>query len=190
MNGCVVLRKEEDQNRILSWWNSFQLRKSGLGPSRSGWRAELRRAESPTDVLLSQGFRALYLDMTGTWWSKEENLLGLAAVAGIVVHIDVNDDSHSFAESCALLREGSDNPRVSEMRFAQLQKSRTLDELFTRMRRTIQLLRRKTSVVSTADSVLHWYRERRAERRKRQTARSGSGSLGVGLLSATSTLRK
>ena len=159
MKGCAVLWNEEDQKRILSWWNALQSREPGSGVSRSGWRAELRRAEKPTDALLSQGFRSLYLDLAGTVWIEEENLLGLAAVAGVIAHIDVNDESHSFAEMCAFPREGNGGPPVSEMRFSQLQKSRTFDELFTRMRRTVQLLRKRTNVISTADSILHWYRE-------------------------------
>jgi CRISPR system Cascade subunit CasB len=159
MRGCAVLWKEDEQRRVLSWWHELQSREPRNGPSRSGWRAELRRVDGPVDALLSRGFYALYLDLSGTWWAKEDNLPGLAAVAGILAHIETDDESHSFAESCAIPRDEMGKPPVSELRFSQLQKSRTLDELFMRMRRTIQLLRRKTNVISTADSILHWYRE-------------------------------
>ena len=160
MKGCVVLWNEDEQNKILSWWTAFQPMEIGKGASRSGWRAELRRAVQPADILLCSGFRSLYFDLAGTRWIKEENLLGIAGVAGVIAHIEVNDDGHTFAEQCALPIEGRDSPRVSELRFSQLQKSRSFDELFMRMRRAIQLLRKKTNVVSVADSVLHWFRER------------------------------
>ena len=159
MRKCLALWDERDQKRIRLWWTALQSTGQSPGTNRSGWRAELRRAETPTDALLSQGFRALYSDLSGTRWTDEENILGLAAVAGVLAHIDVNDETHSFVEMCAISREDSSGPPVSEMRFSQLQKSRTLEELFTRMRRTIHMLRRKTNVISTADSILHWYRE-------------------------------
>jgi CRISPR system Cascade subunit CasB len=151
MNKIFVFWRDDDQKKLLSWWSSLK--------DNHGWRAELRRAEKPEDVLLTKGFRSLYFELLGTKWIKEEYLLGLATAAGVMAHIEYNDTGYSFAESCAHDTENRKKPIVSELRFSQLQKSRSLEELFTRMRRTIKLLDSKASVVSVADCIMHWYRE-------------------------------
>lgn len=143
--------KEEDHVKLRTWW--------ALLKNNPGWRAELRRAENPADVLLTQGFRQLCFDLAG-WWTLEPRLLGLAAVAGILSHVETNDESCSFAARCALPGEKNrDKPVMSELRFSQLIKSRTLDELFIRMIRAIKLTGKKTNVVSVADTVFHWIKE-------------------------------
>lgn len=145
----AVFWKEDDHEKLLSWWTSLK--------RKPGWRAELRRADTPADVLLCQGFRYLCYDLAG-YWTTEKNILGLAAVAGIVSHIDT-DKTGTFAENCAKAMDGRSKPAVSELRFSQLQKSRTLDELYTRMIRTIHLLKKSASPLSVADAILHWVKE-------------------------------
>lgn len=144
-----VFWKNEDHTKLRSWWNSLK--------KNPGWRAELRRAKTPADILLCQGFKYLYFELAG-YWTLDKNLLGLAAAAGVIAYIE-EDDNRSFAHACAISADGSPKPAMSELRFAQLQKSRTLDELFVRMVRAIRLLRKKANVVSVADSVLHWVKE-------------------------------
>jgi CRISPR system Cascade subunit CasB len=142
---------EEDHQKLRSWWASLR--------NNPGWRAELRRAESPGDVLLSQGFRYLCFELTG-WWTQELRLLGLAAVAGILSHVETNNEFKSFAAQCATPGEkNKDKPQMSELRFSQLQKSRTLDELYIRMIRAVRLLGKKANIVSIADSIFHWTSE-------------------------------
>jgi CRISPR system Cascade subunit CasB len=145
----AVFWNSEDHTKLMAWWSSLK--------RNPGWRAELRRAVSPTDVLLCQGFRYLCYELAG-YWTQEQNLLGLAAVAGVVAHIE-NDNGQTFATACATPVEGKDKPAMSELRFAQLQKSRSLDELFTRMIRAIHLMRKSANPVSVADSILHWTKE-------------------------------
>lgn len=48
---------------------------------------------------------------------------------------------------------------MSELRFAQLQKSRTLEELYIRFIRAVHLLRGVANPVSIADSILQWNKE-------------------------------
>jgi len=151
MNKFIIFWNDNDRKKIKGWWELLQ--------ENSGWRAELRRAEKPEDVLLTKGFRALYFELLGTKWIKEDYLLGLAATAGIMAHIKNDDTAFSFAGSCARDIENRKKPQVSELRFSQLHKSRTLDELYTRMRRTIKLLDGRASVVAVADCIMHWYME-------------------------------
>lgn len=147
----VELWNEEDRGNITEWWVEI------TGQGNRGFRAELRRAEKPEDVLLSRGFRLLYSRMAGTYWTREENILALAAVGGLLAHIKTNDTTSSFAGACGSAHKVGGKVAVSELRFSQLQKSRTLDELYTRMRRTILLLKGEANVLSVADSVFHWY---------------------------------
>ncbi|MCK9169541.1 MAG: type I-E CRISPR-associated protein Cse2/CasB [Treponema sp.] len=139
---------EADCTALLTWW-------SGLAHDR-GACAELRRTETPADVFLTRGFHALFSKMTASRWARQENLPALAAVAGVLASVTTHDADKSFAESCA---QGDSQPVVSELRFAALQKSRTLEELYTRMRRIIHQLGEKVNVLSTADDILHWYKE-------------------------------
>lgn len=148
-NQYIVFWNEDDHSKLLSWWNSLK--------NNRGWRAELRRAESPADVLLCQGFRFLYYEMAGHW-TKEKNIMGLAAVAGVLAHVDYSDD-RSFPVSCASSADGGSKPVMSELRFSQLQKCRSLDELYMRMIRAVRLLGKKANPVSIADSILHWNKE-------------------------------
>lgn len=149
MTRYLVFRNERDQQVLRSWWERLK--------DNRAWRAELSRAGSPEDVLLSKGFRILYYELAGSQWVEDSNLLGLAAVAGTIVHVRDNIERYSFAESCATPVDG--RSPVSELRFSQLQKSNVLEELLMRMRRAIQLLGRKANIISIADSILHWYME-------------------------------
>ncbi len=142
---------EEDHRKLRKWWASFK--------NNPGWRAELRRAENPADVLLMQGFRILCFELSGLW-TQEPRLLALAAVAGILSHVETNDESKSFAAQCATPGEkNKDKPIMSELRFSQLQKSSSLDELYIRMVRAVRLLGKKANIISIADSVFHWTSE-------------------------------
>jgi len=144
-------RNEDDHNKLRAWWSYLK--------NNRGWRAELRRAENPGDVLLTQGFRHLCFELAG-WWTQEPRLLGMAAVAGMLSHVELNNESMSFAAQCAANSEKSrDKPIMSELRFSQLQKSRTIDELYIRMVRAIRLLGKQANIISIADSIFHWVSE-------------------------------
>jgi CRISPR system Cascade subunit CasB len=148
MNTYKELWNESDRRDIFLWWEEM-LRNKGM-------RAELRRTEIPSDVFLTEGYRALYYRLSGSYWMQESNMLGMAAVAGILAWIDINNDGKSFAASCAA---GNEKPAVSEERFSKLLKSRTFDELFIRMRRIMGQLKNTANVLSVADDILHWYME-------------------------------
>jgi CRISPR system Cascade subunit CasB len=147
---------EDSHQKLRDWWETLD--------HDRGARAELRRAESPADVLLTQGFRSLCRTLAG-YWTQESRLLALAAVGGILANVKDNSEQtkgkiQSFAAQCAAFSDrGGDKPIVSEWRFSQLQKSRTLDELYTRMNRTVKLLGGKANIVSIADGVLLWAKE-------------------------------
>lgn len=159
MTRYIVFRDKEDHTKLRRWWGLMNPAAGYTGPSYAGRRAELRRAECPADALLSEGFRDLVMRLGGHW-SAERNLLPLAAAAGVVAHVTENDEAVSFPRQLATpSQEVRDKPRMSELRFTRLQKSRDLDELYTRMVRAVKLVKGRANIVSIVDGVMHWARE-------------------------------
>ena len=64
----------------------------------------------------------------------------------------------SFAEQLATPAK-SKKPPMSELRFQQLQKSRTTDEFYRRVIRAIRLLDGKVNIPSLANDIIHWHQE-------------------------------
>lgn len=138
-----------------------------------GDRARLRRAESPEDILLTDAFFH-FLEQMSESWRENKPMLTSAAVAGLLSHVkedrqvlskgyqpkDKNKPRNiaSFAEQLATPTRG-EKPPMSELRFQQLQKSRTTDDFYRRVLRAVRLLDGKVNIPSLANDIIHWHRE-------------------------------
>jgi len=138
-----------------------------------GDRARLRRAEKPEDILLTDAFFHFLQQMPESWGEKKP-MLTSAAVAGLLSHVKENRQTlskgyqpkdknkpknmASFAEQLATPVEGK-KPPMSELRFQQLQKSRSTDDFYRSVLRAIRLLNGKVNILSLANDVIHWNRE-------------------------------
>ncbi|EFK08585.1 CRISPR system CASCADE complex protein CasB [delta proteobacterium NaphS2] len=138
-----------------------------------GDRARLRRAERPEDALLTDAFFT-FLKRMPEAWQGDIPLYVSAAVAGLLSHVKEDRQvpgriygtnaengvptSASFAEQMATPVRG-DNPPVSELRFQQLQKSKTTDEFYRRMIKVIRLLNGQVNIASMTNDIIHWHRE-------------------------------
>ena len=142
-----------------------------------GDRARLRRAERAEDVLLTEAF-AHFLQQMPEAWREPGRIFSSAAVAGLLSHVKEDlqiatkahqgkkDDKQdkkekkmaSFAELLATPVEGKKAP-MSEIRFQQLQKSRTTDEFYRNVRRAIALLGGRVNIVSLANDIIQWHQE-------------------------------
>ena len=138
-----------------------------------GDRARLRRAERPEDILLTDAFFNFLNRMPDSWREKKP-ILTSAAVAGLLAHVkedrqtlskvfqpkDENKPKKraSFAEQLATPAK-SKKPPMSELRFQQLQKSRTTDDFYRRVLRAIHLLNGKVNISSLANDIIHWHLE-------------------------------
>ena len=138
-----------------------------------GDRARLRRAERADDVLLTDAFFNFQRMMPESW-QESKQIFHSAAVAGVLSHIKADRQIASkgyqpkdkkkprriasFAEQLATPLEGKKSP-MSELRFQQLQKSRTTDDFYRHIIRAIRLLDGKVNIVSLADDILHWHWE-------------------------------
>lgn len=136
-------------------------------------RARLRRAERPEDILLTDAFFH-FLQKMPEGWQEKNPILTSAAVAGLLSHVkkdrqtlsrgyqpkDKNKQRNiaSFAEQLATPAK-SKKPPMSELRFQQLQKSRTTDDFYRRILRAIRLLDGKVNIPSLANDIIHWHLE-------------------------------
>lgn len=144
---------EADAEKLKSWW-------SWLDENR-GDRAPLRRADNPDDILLTPAF-AHFLQQMPSRWAAGEAVLPItdaAMVAAVLSRVKNPDDSKSFAKALASPKEGGSKAVMSELRFQQLQKSRTPEDFFRRVCRAVALLNGKANITDLADSILHWLHE-------------------------------
>jgi len=142
---------EEGDRRALLIWHQW------LDDNR-GDRARLRRAESPEDILLTDAFFHFLEKMpeSGPWRNM---MLASASVAGALSHVKVHKENSTFAKQLATPMEGKSKAPMSELRFQQLQKSRTIDDFFRRILRAIRLLDGNANILSLANDIMHWHRE-------------------------------
>jgi len=143
------------ESSALQYWHGW------LNDNR-GDCARLRRAERPEDVLLTEAFFHFLQRMPDSFGGKipeDQRLFICAAVAGLVSHIKENLKSNRFAEQLATPAGKGKKAPMSELRFQQLQKSRTTDEFYLRVIRAIRLLDGKVNVSSLANDIIHWHKE-------------------------------
>ena len=149
-----VLKSAEDLKPLLGWW--YWLNK--------GWRAQLRRAVSPEDILLTPAFANFLRSMPERWGQNVDiRLLDAAMVAAVLARVETEPDNEkiTFAKALAKPKKKGGKATMSELRFQQLQKSQTTDDFFRRVCRAVSLLKGKAPVLSLADDILHWLREHR-----------------------------
>lgn len=151
-----ILRDPAAREKLLSWRNSLD--------DNHGERARLRRAESPDDVLLTEAFMR-FLQVMPDEWASPQRLPASALVAAIVAHANAHETGTyadvSFASQLATPKDGGDKPRLSELRFRQLQKSNDPTEFFRRLLRAVRILDRNVNIPSLANDALHWMQEYR-----------------------------
>ena len=146
------LKEAETREKLCSWWKSLD--------KNRGDRARLRRVERPDDVLLTEPFFR-FLQQMPEEWAKPEVVLSSAIVSAALSHVKEPRDSETFPTQLASPKQGGKKPRMSELRFQQLQKSRDPEEFFRRLLRAISLAESKVNILSLAESILHWMNEYR-----------------------------
>ncbi|WP_341501785.1 type I-E CRISPR-associated protein Cse2/CasB [Gallaecimonas sp. GXIMD4217] len=170
----------EGSDSLLRWWQAMtlppaELEALKLKPAPTLYRAELKRAEGPEGALLTQGFRALWLKLperarNRASWSP----LAWATIAASLSHVrqlPAESPEQSFATSLGRIDPKTDKPRVSELRFQQLQNARSPEDFFRRLRRLVKLLGGSCNPQSLAADTLSWFAEhhqlspRRADKR-------------------------
>ena len=147
---------EEDARCLKHWWNDLD--------DNRGDRAQLRRATVPDDVLLSPAFAHFLQAMPSSWAEGKTgkntvlSISDMALIAAVIARVksEPQKTETSFARSLATPKENGSKAAMSELRFQQLQKSRSPDDFFLRVCRAVSLLGGKVNVASLADDIVHW----------------------------------
>lgn len=127
---------------LQKWWTDLQ--------ERNGDRAELRRAETVTDVILLPAFQRACLRFKPFFKEEEQWEERLAAILGLMAHI-----RHTNPEQTLALQMAGSPPVVSELRFRRLiQRDRA--DLYVSMIRVLRMLGNKANLHDVANSVYYW----------------------------------
>ncbi|WP_257283442.1 type I-E CRISPR-associated protein Cse2/CasB [Endozoicomonas sp. SESOKO1] len=147
--------KPEDAQRLKAWWATLD--------EHRGDRAQLRRASQPDDILMTPAFSQFLQSMPGYWGvapgRQGISISDAAFVAAVLARVKKTEEKNSFARTMALPKEPGGKAVMSELRFQQLQKSRSPEEFFTRICRALALAEGKANIASLADDCLHWLYE-------------------------------
>lgn len=152
---------------LMQWFSLLQ--------DQRGIRAELRQAQTRTDIMLSEGFRLLtqkfraWLDQRDT--DKEWRWVGLALAAGACAHVKQSGGSASFAAQLGNRGAGSERPVLSELRFNRLLRAHDHDEFYRLVVRAVRQCE-QVNLPSLVDGILLWCREQDDITHDRNLARS------------------
>ncbi|MFQ3191523.1 MAG: CRISPR system Cascade subunit CasB [Paraglaciecola sp.] len=160
----------------LRWWQAMflptaQLKEKGLQAAPTLYKAQLKRCDSINAIMLTEGFRALWLSLPQKIIdsTKTNEIECWATLVGALVYVK-SDSKRKFAQVAGSKGEG-DKSLVSELRFAQLQDAKTPDEFLRRLRRILQQVKNEVSVTALAKDIQQWFyeyhtlRPERAEKR-------------------------
>ncbi len=165
LDNITLYGYQELQSNVLRWWESLflssdELNKKGIISAPSRYKAELKRCESITAIMLTEGFRALWLSFPSELinQAKTEDIERWAVIVAVLVYITQNGEKH-FA-TIAGEKDESKKSCISESRFLQLQSSRNYDEFIRRLRRILIQIKGKSSVLSMCKDLEKWVLEK------------------------------
>ncbi|MGV7208442.1 type I-E CRISPR-associated protein Cse2/CasB [Oxalobacteraceae bacterium A2-2] len=144
---------------LVDWWE-------GLATDRAA-RASLRRCATLDQVVLDPAYQRFYRYMLQHGWPagrRPERDDRLAAIAGLLVLVEVNVDVPTAEGMSLPASEGSDRPLVSELRFRDLLRREGVDEIFISMRRVLPLMKNKANIRQLANDIYNWDRDDRVKR--------------------------
>lgn len=141
----VVFSQNEQAAEVLHrWWR-------GVNDNR-GERAALRRAAELAEVIFLPSYHQLFTELRKIGYVDR---LRLAAVAGLLAHVEKDDPSSKFAARMGTA-SGKEKAALSGLRFRRLLRHGDVQELYPALIRVIRLLDRTANVIDLADSVLAW----------------------------------
>jgi CRISPR system Cascade subunit CasB len=136
---------------LFLWWKALD--------DNRGDRAELRRCEDLLQVMQTPAFQRIRRQLVEKGLKSEDSERDrLAAVIGLTAHVASTADPalHKALPRLAEAFSKGDKPAVSPLRFRQLLDARTDDELFTRLRRVLPLVKADVNLFELANSVFYW----------------------------------
>lgn len=153
------------REEVIRWWKQLHgLQDEGgrhFRVNQRGARAELRRSDTLDAVLLTEGFRNLWQALGKIDRQQSRDMIAWACVAAALAEVRQlpTEKTRTFAQCLGAQKEKTGKPLMSELRFAQLQKSHTGDDFLKRLRRALALINKTAPVLSLTDNILHWFGE-------------------------------
>jgi len=141
--------RNDQAAELLAWWKALEENRAE--------RAELRRAETPDEVLPARAFHRLCRILP--YWESRD-LLALATAAGVLAHVKTLGAEPLPRQLGDPKDRGGDKPAFSELRFQQLLSCRDHAEFFQRLRRAVHLVGGTADVCRLADDILRWAADR------------------------------
>lgn len=132
---------------LRHWWKELENERAS--------RAILRRCATLDAVALSVPYQRFYRYMLGCGWppnAGHAQLDKLAAIAGLLAHVEQEAAERLPATMSPL----NSDPLVSELRFRDLLKIETVDDLFVSLRRALPLIKYQANVEQLALDVYGW----------------------------------
>ncbi len=144
------------------WWK--RLHPDADVRADRGARAELRRAESITDVCFVEAFAAgLLPQVMELEWYAPRHLQGVALLAGLSPHMQPGGDRsagdravRSYAQLLGTPPEGGSRAPVAPARFRKMLNIRELDDLFLALKRMLRMTKGACHAPSMARACLFW----------------------------------
>lgn len=152
------------------WWQSMNesqaaLQAHNIKPAGSSQRALLRRCTTIEAACMTEGFRALWQSIPDNENGRKKLSIEVcAAIAAVVCQVRVDEPGVSIGKACGRENEKGRVP-VSEIRFARLQSARTLDELVSRLRRLLPLIKHSVDVAKLAMDINDWAWQKKQNRK-------------------------
>jgi len=133
---------------LHQWWKGLE--------KDHATRAILRRCSTLDDVILSSAYQRFYRYMLTCNWPEDASSYQndkLAAIAGLLAHIN-SEDTKLLPVLMSELN--GDKPMVSELRFRDLLKIESTDDLFQSLRRVLPLINKKANPYNLANDIFFW----------------------------------
>ncbi|MDR1423375.1 MAG: type I-E CRISPR-associated protein Cse2/CasB [Azoarcus sp.] len=147
---------------LYEWWEDLQEIESPKNQKRPrrldrAGRATLRRCATIAQITGVPAYQHLCRRLQQKGWSASSLAQNdrLAAVAGLLAHVK-EDDEQPLAKTMSACAEGSDQPKVSTLRFMRLLDSPDLETIFTGLRRVLPLMKHKANVKALAEDLIYW----------------------------------
>lgn len=136
---------------VFRWWKSLD--------SNRGERAELRRCEDLLQVMQTPAFQRIRRRLIELGLKPEDSEQDrLAAVIGLAAHVSSAAEAtvHRELPGLPVAFSEDEKPAISPLRFRQLLDARDDDELFTRLRRVLPLVKERVNLFCLANDVFYW----------------------------------
>ena len=133
---------------LTDWWEKLEDDRAS--------RAVLRRCATLDAVTLSDAYQRFYRYMLACGWpenSSEWQRDKLAAIAGLVAYVRKEDIQRLPIRMSELK---GDRPLVSEIRFRDLLKVETINDLFISLRRILPLIDYQADIRQLAHDIYWW----------------------------------